>query len=625
MIRKYSVLIGTISSFLFFSSLVGKEPHRLGCLKEDPRTIDWMQQAVFRAKVFLPSAVDLSPFMPPVKSQGYQGSCVAWATGYYFKTFQEWYEHKWNLSNLDHQFSPAFMYNQINGGVDAGAYTSDGFKLLCDFGCASLTDCPYDYTDSTSWPSESAYENGIPFRCENLYWIDCSNSTGLNRIKQLLADTGLAVTGISVWSNFDNINNFDTVYCVADTYGTIRGGHAVTFVGYDDDKPTNDGVGAFRMVNSWGTGWGNQGYWWMSYEATMSSDICHGYAYYSTDKIGYSPSVRTRYKINHPTRERITIRMGIGPSTSPDWTKNFFDWWMSAQADWPFPPHNIVLDISDGDLHLDPGSANNIFIRCTDALTDGKTGTIEHLSAEHITWGTSSTSTETPKSIPDDDNPVYVNLTIGSADTCDIYVTPDTLVFTDSILTVDTAKTTVVHNTGNTNLNVTSITGSESWVASISPTLFTVTPGDSQNVTVIVTKNGLANGTYYTNLSIYSNDPDENPYIEPVKFIVADGLGVEEGKEVPDGFRLFPPTPNPFREQVSIRYGLPKNLKVEITIYNLSGQKITTLVNKNKKAGYHSIRWNGEDKFGKKVVNGIYFYCLQAGEFKATKKFIILR
>ena len=58
--------------------------------------------------------------MPPVGNQGQQGSCTAWAIGYYQKTHYEYLEHHWNDSTTSHEFSPAFIYNQIDGGADYG-------------------------------------------------------------------------------------------------------------------------------------------------------------------------------------------------------------------------------------------------------------------------------------------------------------------------------------------------------------------------------------------------------------------------------------------------------------------------------------------------------------------------
>ena len=132
--------------------------HPCGLIREDPRTIPWMIQdsLVPYTPRRLGVSVDLSSQMPPVGNQGTQGSCAAWAIGYYQKTHYEWREHHWNDSVTSHQYSPAFIYNQINGGADQGSGTSEAFALITDQGCGTMADCPYSQSDYTTWPSESA-------------------------------------------------------------------------------------------------------------------------------------------------------------------------------------------------------------------------------------------------------------------------------------------------------------------------------------------------------------------------------------------------------------------------------------------------------------------------------------
>jgi|GEM_PF-690335 len=383
--------------------------HRLGALYEDPRTVQWLiEDKVDIGRLDPPPSVDHSANMPPVGNQGYQGSCVAWAVGYYYKTYQEWLERNWSVSDPTHQFSPAFIYNHINGGVDHGSSGSDAMLVLIDQGCASMADFPYTQWNFTNWPSESAYYNAIPFRCEEGHWIDVSDDTGIVALKQHIADGDNAVLFIWVYSNFDNIENFDTVYCVSDVYGTNRGGHGVCIVGYDDNKATNDGPGAFRIVNSWGTGWGSSGYFWMSYAAVKSSVTSQQWVCYTVDKMHYSPIMLIRFKITHQKREWCQIRTGIGPTNNPLWSKELFDFQKNPVQGHPFPDNNIVFDISDGISNLNSYDTNNVFLRCYDMQWDGVTGIIEHLSSTHSEWGTYSQSFETPQGIPDM-TPIFVN------------------------------------------------------------------------------------------------------------------------------------------------------------------------------------------------------------------------
>jgi len=92
--------------------------------------------------------------------------------------------------------------------------------------------------------------------------------------------------------------------------------------------------------------------------------------------------------------------------------------------------------------------------------------------------------------------------------------------------------------------------------------------------------------------------------------------------ELPRRFALMPNQPNPFKSQTAIRYSLPAETKVSLSIYDASGKLIKTMVNENAKPGLYSENWNGTDEQGKKVPKGVYFYRLEAGEFTATKKMV---
>jgi len=64
---------------------------------------------------------------------------------------------------------------------------------------------------------------------------------------------------------------------------------------------------------------------------------------------------------------------------------------------------------------------------------------------------------------------------------------------------------------------------------------------------------------------------------------------------------------------------------VRLTIYNILGQKVRTLVYEDQEAGYKSVNWDGKDDLGKDVATGIYFYKIKAGEFTQSKKMVILK
>lgn len=402
--------------------LLGLAPggHRLGLIPEDLRTVPGVREvtdvpvAPGRPAADSTVHVDLTAGIPPVGNQGAQGSCVAWAFGYYQKTQFEYREHNWNVSEPQHQFSPAFLYNQINGGVDGGTGGSAAMTLMAEAGCANMVDCPYDQRDFTSWPSESAYRRAMPFRSGYPSYIWAGDTAGINRVRQHVANGYSCVLGIKVWGNFDEIHHYNNTYCSSERTGNMRGWHAVTVVGYDDTVTTSDGPGAFRMVNSWGTGWGDNGFFWMTYRAVMDEEMGGRQAEFSADRVGYEPVLVGWARINHSSRERIGLRLGVGNGQTSYWHHDFrtFRW---PRAHVAFPDRLIGFDLTDGASSLRGDPTDSLYIEVIDDSLDGRMGFIEAFSAEHLEWGTRGSSDDPPVFIPD--NGIYVWATLHLAQT----------------------------------------------------------------------------------------------------------------------------------------------------------------------------------------------------------------
>ena len=94
---------------------------------------------------------------------------------------------------------------------------------------------------------------------------------------------------------------------------------------------------------------------------------------------------------------------------------------------------------------------------------------------------------------------------------------------------------------------------------------------------------------------------------------------------IPETIILSDSYPNPFNSSTRIDYKLPKREHVEITIYNLLGQEIATIVDGTKPAGQYSVIWDGRDYRGRHVASGIYFYGLRAGDMVKSKKMTLIK
>ena len=94
---------------------------------------------------------------------------------------------------------------------------------------------------------------------------------------------------------------------------------------------------------------------------------------------------------------------------------------------------------------------------------------------------------------------------------------------------------------------------------------------------------------------------------------------------LPDNFVLHQNYPNPFNPATTISYDLPEASVVSLSIYDLMGREIRTMINSEQIAGFKNIQWNATDNLGKSVPAGMYIYTIQAGEFRQTRKMVLLK
>ncbi|MCK9279504.1 MAG: T9SS type A sorting domain-containing protein [Melioribacteraceae bacterium] len=95
--------------------------------------------------------------------------------------------------------------------------------------------------------------------------------------------------------------------------------------------------------------------------------------------------------------------------------------------------------------------------------------------------------------------------------------------------------------------------------------------------------------------------------------------------QLPEGYELFTNYPNPFNPTTNIKYALPTKDFVKLSIYNMLGQKVATLVNELQESGLYTATWNGRADNGMSVSSGIYIYKLDAGNFSVSKKMMLVK
>lgn len=307
----------------------------------------------------LPLAFDLStsPSFPAVGNQGMQGSCTAWAATYYAYGYMEAVDQGWTQAkagNASQLLSPAWTYNKVNGGVDTGSWEFDNMMVLKDWGASSMATMPYDQSEWIDWGSPAAFREAPLHRVYETFRIPYEGAVTVDTVKTLIFEGTPVTFGID--ANEYGKGFADGNYILSEAeYNSRHSNHANTFVGYDDSKTDDGEVGAFKVVNSWGSWWGDAGYYWLTYEAFMeigSWDLLD--LAFVQDIQGYSPSMRAVWHLDPAPSRDVEIAVGIGTYAAPVQTKWPY-YWLSSNDSLRFPTY-MCLDITEFRPLYDGGS-----------------------------------------------------------------------------------------------------------------------------------------------------------------------------------------------------------------------------------------------------------------------------
>ena len=154
------------------------------------------------------------------------------------------------------------------------------------------------------------------------------------------------------------------------------------------------------------------------------------------------------------------------------------------------------------------------------------------------------------------------------------------------------------------------------WVECTSFHRFSWDPGDSFFVYVVTTAS--PGDTFFTSCILNTANPQVLDTLE---------LDVNEARTYPGRFYLTSNYPNPFNPATSISFGIGGDtpVSVRLDIYNLLGDKIKTVIDKELPPGSYEVTWDGMDKYGNPVASGVYFYRLKAGGNLLSRKMLLLR
>ena len=165
--------------------------------------------------------------------------------------------------------------------------------------------------------------------------------------------------------------------------------------------------------------------------------------------------------------------------------------------------------------------------------------------------------------------------------------------------------------------------GSICYIETVDSAAVQLDAGDSTACGILAWTNGVGTGTVQLDLFDLDNI-DEHILID---LIIYAGItvGPITRRALPEHFELNDCFPNPFNPITTLRYELPEDALVNITIYDMMGRQVKTLINDQQTAGYRSTQWNATNNAGSPVSAGLYLYMIQAGEFRQTKKMVLLK
>ncbi len=315
------------------SQLESQEDYGMGLLpvdEDDYEDFDSSSNYFLRGVGDTKRSVSYKSEMPPVKNQFRVGSCTGWASGYYSKTHQEYMDRgNWNVYDSNHQAAPLDIYNGarhygygLSSDIGIQYYNIRNKKTTAlgyieEFGVLPFSYFPYikEKTKTPPYDSNSRKRrdtfriNSVEKLTKNTWQI---TNKDIENMKIALSNKGTIliaanVKGLSKYAKDGMINESDATKIQF-------GPHAMCVVGYDDDKGLG---GAFEVVNSWGKDFGDEGYFWLTYDAFK---IIGMEAYVMNDK----PSGRNPDDV--PGDKILDIEIEVKPKNTSTYIKKNVDY-----------------------------------------------------------------------------------------------------------------------------------------------------------------------------------------------------------------------------------------------------------------------------------------------------------
>ena len=224
----------------------------------------------------LPSSTSLKEFTPTPGNQGQTSTCAGWSTAYAGRTILEAMKYGWTKSTIDsNTFSPSFVYNQIrnNKSCNAGSSLVDALDVLKNQGGLKLQDFSFECSREVTEKDKTSASSYRIIEYRDITYGQKDNKVKV--IKKSLSERRPVIIALDCPPSFNRAKELLDVD--KSEYKNWGRGHGICVIGYDDNKFG----GAFELINSWGTSWGNSGYVWIKYS---DLDFFSQYAFELIDK-----------------------------------------------------------------------------------------------------------------------------------------------------------------------------------------------------------------------------------------------------------------------------------------------------------------------------------------------------
>jgi hypothetical protein len=339
------------------SSTPQRPQHPGGALLSGHRRGVHLSRAGRRMALALPGRADLRTYAVPVGDQGMVNSCVSWAIDY---GLLGWYTNR--AHRLGQPFAPMYGYAQINGGADNGALPTDAFDLLTNQGNDTSADYSHNDFDWADQPSPSEQNNAGHYKIAgyNVLFSGAPQPGARVAIETAIATGHPVAITLPIRPGFDNMGAGSTAIDT-DLSGAIRGYHEVLALAYD----TNGLI----VENSWGTGWGFNGYgrisWAVVNQDVEEADDISGLAVDDAPATMYSvtPAPAPVSTVTTAATIPFTIRwVALGTIAQ-------YDAWYSVDGG-PNIPVRMGAKATSYTLRTAPGSTYTFTVQATDTLNN---------------------------------------------------------------------------------------------------------------------------------------------------------------------------------------------------------------------------------------------------------------